>query len=216
MNSHITTILFDLDGTLIDTNELIIASFLHTLNSYYPDRYKREDVLPFIGPSLFVTFSSIDKDRTEEMIQKYRTYNIEHHASLVKEFKGVFETIKTLDKKGYKLGIVSTKKRDTVIKGLKLMKLDPFFKVIISLDEVEHEKPHPEPIEKALKLLNSTPQEAMMVGDNYHDIEAGKNAGTASVGVAWSVKGREYIESFQPDYIIDEMADLLKILGVTA
>lgn len=96
------------------------------------------------------------------------------------------------------------------------MKLDPFFKVIISLDEVEHEKPHPEPIEKALKLLNSTPQEAMMVGDNYHDIEAGKNAGTASVGVAWSVKGREYIESFQPDYIIDEMADLLKILGVTA
>ena len=55
-----------------------------------------------------------------------------------------------------------------------------------------------------------------MVGDNYHDIEAGKNAGTASVGVAWSVKGREYIESFQPDYILDEMADLLKILGVTA
>ena len=53
-----------------------------------------------------------------------------------------------------------------------------------------------------------------MVGDNYHDIEAGKNAGTASVGVAWSVKGREYIESFKPDYIIDEMADLLKILGV--
>ncbi|MGE8206606.1 pyrophosphatase PpaX [Heyndrickxia sp. NPDC080065] len=215
MEKNITTILFDLDGTLIDTNELIISSFLHTLNSYYPDQYKREDVLPFIGPSLYATFSKIDLERTEEMIHTYRTFNLENHDSLVKEFEGVFETVQALHKNGFKLGIVSTKKRDTVLKGLKLMKLDQFFEVIITLDEVEFEKPHPEPIEKALKLLNSTPNEAIMVGDNYHDILAGKNAGTLSVGVAWSAKGRAYIESYEPDYILDHMGDLLKIVGVS-
>ncbi|QQZ10363.1 pyrophosphatase PpaX [Heyndrickxia vini] len=214
MNNKITTILFDLDGTLIDTNELIISSFLHTLNGYYPDQYKREDVLPFIGPSLYATFSSIDKERTEEMIENYRAYNLENHDLLVKEFNGVFETLQTLHQNGFKMAIVSTKKRDTIIRGLKLTNLDQFFDIIISLDEVEHEKPHPEPVQKALKLLHSTPNEAIMVGDNFHDILAGKNAGTLSAGVAWSAKGRAYIESFNPDFLLEEMQDLINIVGV--
>ena len=71
MDNKITTLLFDLDGTLIDTNELIIKSFMHTLGHYYPDRYKREDILPFMGPPLVETFSSIDPERTEEMVQRY-------------------------------------------------------------------------------------------------------------------------------------------------
>ncbi|MGE6257453.1 pyrophosphatase PpaX [Heyndrickxia sporothermodurans] len=214
MNNKITTILFDLDGTLIDTNDLIISSFLHTLNGYYPNQYKREDVLSFIGPSLYTTFSTIDQGRTEEMIETYRSYNTENHDRLVKEFEGVFETIQTLCENKFKLAIVSTKKRSTVLQGLKLTKLDQFFESIITLDEVQHEKPHPEPIEKALKLLNSDPSEAIMVGDNYHDILAAKNAGTLSAGVAWSVKGRAYIESHHPDFILEHMSDLLKIVGV--
>jgi len=213
MQKQITTILFDLDGTLIDTNELIIASFLHTLNHYYPDKYTREDVLPFIGPSLKETFSSIDVDKVDEMIERYRTHNLAHHDLLVKEFDGVYETVKTLKEKGYKLAIVSTKTSSTVRKGLKLTNLDGFFEIIIAIDDVQNVKPHPEPIEKALKLLGSTPQEAIMIGDNYHDILGAKNAGTISAGVAWSAKGRAYIESYEPDYILDHMRDLLKIVG---
>ncbi|PKR86183.1 pyrophosphatase PpaX [Heyndrickxia camelliae] len=213
MQKQITTILFDLDGTLIDTNELIIASFLHTLNHYYPDKYTREDVLPFIGPSLKETFSSIDVDKVDEMIERYRTHNLAHHDLLVKEFDGVYETVKTLKEKGYKLAIVSTKTSSTVRKGLKLTNLDGFFEIIIAIDDVQNVKPHPEPIEKALKLLGSTPQEAIMIGDNYHDILGAKNAGTFSAGVAWSAKGRAYIESYEPDYILDNMRDLLKIVG---
>ncbi|MGV3464619.1 MAG: pyrophosphatase PpaX [Heyndrickxia sp.] len=213
MQKHITTILFDLDGTLIDTNELIIASFLHTLNHYYPGKYTREDVLPFIGPSLKETFSSIDPDKVDEMIEKYRTHNLAHHDLLVKEFEGVFETVKTLKEKGYKLAIVSTKTSSTVRKGLRLTNLESFFDIIIAIDDVENVKPHPEPIEKALRLLCSKPQEAIMVGDNYHDILGAKNAGTLSAGVAWSAKGRAYIESYEPDYILDNMRDLLNIVG---
>jgi pyrophosphatase PpaX len=214
MNRNIDTILFDLDGTLIDTNELIISTFLHTLGKYYPDRFHREDVLAFIGPSLFETFSSIDRGRTDEMIREYRSYNHEHHDLLVKEFAGVNQTMEILKDKGFKLGIVTTKLLDTVQKGLKLTKLDPYFDTIVALDHVSKAKPDPESIFLALDQLNSAKEQTIMVGDNYHDILAGKNAGTRTAGVAWSIKGREYLAQFKPDYMLEEMPDLLKIVGV--
>ncbi|MDT9026390.1 MULTISPECIES: pyrophosphatase PpaX [Rossellomorea] len=212
--SRITTILFDLDGTLINTNDLIISSFLHTLNHYYPGQYEEKDVHPFMGPPLEESFGGLDPDRMEEMCVHYRAYNHEHHDSLVTEFEGVYETVQALYENGYKLAIVSTKVRDVVLKGLDLMNLRPFFEVIITLDEVENAKPHPEPIEKALVALGSSPEEAIMIGDNHHDILAGKNAGVLSAGVAWSAKGREHLAHYEPDFMLDNMKDLLPIVGV--
>lgn len=209
----ITTILFDLDGTLIDTNELIITTYLHTLEKYYPGKYMREDVLPFMGPTLTEVFGKMNPDQAEEMISEYRRFNLANHDLLVKEFVGVVETVDTLKKKGYKMGIVTTKRHDTVLKGLRLMKLDSYFNVIVAIDHVKKEKPDPEPVFKALEQLGSTPDEAIMIGDNFHDILAGKNAGTKTAGVAWSLKGRDYLAQFEPDYILENMADLLTILG---
>ncbi|WP_335871603.1 pyrophosphatase PpaX [Bacillus sp. 2205SS5-2] len=211
---NINTILFDLDGTLIDTNELIISSFLHTLNYYFPNDYQREDVLTFIGPPLEESFEKVAPDQVEEMVKRYRAYNLEHHDKLVKEFSGVKETVVALHELGYKLAIVSTKIRSVVIKGLELMNLRPYFDVIIALDDVTNAKPDPEPLYKALEALGSLPEEACMIGDNHHDILAGKNANTTSIGVAWSAKGRGYLEDYHPDYILEEMPDLLDLLGV--
>jgi len=211
---NINTILFDLDGTLINTNELIIQSFLHTLEKYYPNKYTREDVLPFIGPPLYDTFAAMDKERVQEMIDTYRAFNHAQHDVLVKEYDTVYETVKALHEQGFKLGIVTTKIRSTVLMGVKLAKLDRFFDCIVTLDDVERAKPDPEPIFKALKQLESAPQEAIMVGDNYHDILAGKNAGTKTAGVAWTIKGREYLEQYHPDYMLDKMSDLLAVVGV--
>lgn len=216
MSHKITTVLFDLDGTLINTNELIIASFTDTLNHYCPGQFTREDILPFIGPTLNETFSSIDPDRAEEMIAHYREHNWRNHDALVTQFEGVFETVQTLKQSGYKLAIVTTKRRDVVEKGLRLSKLDQFFEVIVTFDDVENAKPDPEPLVKALKLLDSIPEEAIMIGDSYHDILGGKNAGTKTAGVAWSLKGREFLESFEPDFILDSMPDLLDVVGEAA
>lgn len=137
MISKINTILFDLDGTLIDTNELIISTYLHTLEKYFPGKYTREDVLPFLGPTLHEVFGEMDPDRVEEMVLDYRTYNLANHDTLVKEFVGVMETIETLKKKGYKLAIVTTKREDVAFKGLRLMKLDSFFDVMVAYDHVK-------------------------------------------------------------------------------
>ena len=86
LTGKINTALFDLDGTLINTNELIISSYLHTLNHYYPGKYERKDVIPFMGPPLLETFESIDKWRAPEMMTMYRSYNIENHDKIVTIF----------------------------------------------------------------------------------------------------------------------------------
>ncbi|MEM5011100.1 pyrophosphatase PpaX [Niallia taxi] len=214
MNGKINTLLFDLDGTLIDTNELIISSFLHTLEIYYPGKYQREDVIPFMGPTLMETFGGIDVNKAEEMVAKYRAFNIANHDNIVTIFEGVYDTINTLKENGYKIGIVTTKLSDVVNMGLRLTKLDEFFDVIVALDHVKNAKPDPEPVLMALEQLGSSPEEAIMVGDNSHDILAGKNAGTKTAGVAWTLKGRDFLASLQPDYLLDNMSDLLTILEV--
>ncbi|WP_227394244.1 pyrophosphatase PpaX [Jeotgalibacillus aurantiacus] len=210
--SKIDTVLFDLDGTLINTNDLIISSFLHVMDHYYPGEYGKEDVLKFMGPPLFDSFNALNPEKTEEMMAFYREYNLRMHDELVTGFEGVEQTVKALHDKGIKLAIVSTKRNDVVHKGLKLMKLDPYFDVVIGLDDVEHAKPHPEPLEKALTLLGSKPEQAIMVGDNHHDIEGGQNAGTKTAAVAWSAKGREYLLQFNPDYMLETMSDLEEIV----
>jgi pyrophosphatase PpaX len=79
---------------------------------------------------------------------------------------------------------------------------------------VKKVKPDPEPIFLALEKLDSKPEETLMVGDNFHDVLAGKNAGTETAGVAWTIKGRDYLAKFEPDYMLENMTDLLTILGV--
>ncbi|RZT21692.1 MULTISPECIES: pyrophosphatase PpaX [Fictibacillus] len=207
------TILFDLDGTLINTNELIIASFLYTLDKYFPEQYNREHILPLMGTPLVETMELFDKERVQDLVQTYREHNIAHHDELVTEFKGVFETVEELYKKGYKLGIVTTKMRNTVKMGLKLTGLDQFFQTVVTLDDVEKAKPDPEPVQKALALLQSTPDRAIMVGDSKYDILAGQNAGTQTAGVAWTIRGNDYLQQFNPDYMLNEMTDLLDVLG---
>ncbi|MBM7573541.1 pyrophosphatase PpaX [Aquibacillus albus] len=209
----IRTILFDLDGTLIDTNELIIASFTHTLKQHTGKDYDRTEIFDFIGPPLRDSFEQVDATQVEEMVNTYREHNLANHDSYVTAYPTVIDTIQQLKREGYQLGIVTTKMKDTAIKGLKLTGMDDFFEVIIGLEDVNHAKPHPEPVIKALTKLDASPSSTLMIGDNYHDIESGKNAGTLTAGVAWSLKGREALESYQPDYMLDQMSDLLDILG---
>ncbi len=214
MTHKISTLLFDLDGTLIDTNELIIQSFLHTLEKYYPSQYKREDVIHFMGPPLEETFSKVDSKRMELLRQTYLDFNRSQHDHYVKEFAGVYEAIEKLHKAGYKMGIVTTKRNEIAQMGLRLMGLTPFFETVVAFDHVTKVKPDPEGVNKALAFFGSTPDEAIMIGDNYHDIEAGKNAGMKTAGVAWSLKGKEFLQRWSPDYMLETMDDLLDILGV--
>ncbi|MGB3260109.1 pyrophosphatase PpaX [Paenisporosarcina sp.] len=208
----ITTLLFDFDGTLLDTNELIIQTFLSVLGKRYPGRFTKEDVLHFIGPSLKQTFDSIDETLTEELIKEYRAWNIEMHDQMAVEFDGVADTLRILKARGIKMAIVSTKRQDIIQRGLKLMGVEDIFEVVIALDDVVNPKPDPEPIMLALNRLNASKEEALMIGDNSHDIEGGYNAGVRTAGVAWTAKGEAYLATFNPTYMLQHITDLLEIV----
>jgi len=211
-NQPITTLLFDFDGTLLDTNDLIIQSFLSVLGKRYPGRFTKEDALGFIGPSLKQTFDEIDESLTELMIQEYRAWNIAMHDELAVEFDGVAETLRLLKAKGVKMAIVSTKRSDIVKKGMKLMGIEDLFEVVIGLDNVVNPKPDPEPILLALEQLGAKKEEALMIGDNSHDIEGGHNAGVRTAGVAWTAKGEDFLASFNPTIMLQHITDLLDIV----
>lgn len=205
-------LLFDFDGTLLNTNTLIIETFRHVFEEYAPGKYSDEQFLTFIGPSLEQTFKTECPECAEDMVQQYRTWNQLHHDELVSEYPNVKLTLEQLHAQGIALAIVTTKRRVTLERGLQLMGVRHLFNVLITLDDVEHPKPHAEPIEKALMALQLSKDDVLMIGDNSHDIEGGKNAGVKTAGVAWSIKGASYLESLQPDYMLQDMQDLLHII----
>ncbi|NHN32587.1 pyrophosphatase PpaX [Paenibacillus agricola] len=211
----IHTVLFDLDGTIIDTNELIIQSFLHTFENALGEPITREHIIPNMGRPLIEQMQLFSgRDNVGDLVHKYRAFNIDKHDSLVTEFPGVRETISKLHAAGIKLGIVTSKVRITSEMGLRLCGLYDYFDSIVCVQDVKWPKPDPEGIRKALKELGSEAQGAVMVGDSHYDVEAAHNAGIPSVAVAWSLKGIPYLEQYNPTYIIHDIRELLTITGV--
>src|SRR5699024_66247 len=108
--------------------------------------------------------------------------------------------------------VVYAKMRTGVELGLELTGLIDFFQTIVAVDDVSHAKPHPEPVFKGMEALHGKASSTLMVGDNYDDIEAGKNAGVQTAGVNWSVRGAAYLQQFKPTCMIDSMTDLLQLV----
>lgn len=212
--TRITTILFDLDGTIIDTNELIIESFLHALKGVVPDTFSREDIIPKMGLTLkhqLQLFSG--REEVDDLTKAYRSYNLSKHDEMVTLFPGVAETIPLLREQGIKLGVVTTKMRDSTERALNLLGIYDAMDVIVTLDDVENAKPHPEPVLKAIRALGSEPAATLMVGDSAADIESAAAAGATPVGVAWSLKGEEVLKDAGAKHILTDMKQLFTIIG---
>src|SRR5699024_4323000 len=158
----INTILFDLDGTILDTNELIHQSFDYTFK-HFGYSFTREEILQFNGPPLIETFNKLDPTLADDMIDVYRKHNHEHHEAYVTLFPNVKETLDILKKNGKKLAIVSAKMRNSVKLGLELTSIKHYFDTIIAVDDVDNPKPHPEPVLRAIDQLDGTVTDAIMI-----------------------------------------------------
>lgn len=208
----IKALLFDFDGTLLNTNDLIVQTFMHVLEQQFPNQYTAEDCFNFIGPSLEQTFEQIDAARRDELVTLYRTWNAAHHDELVTEYEGVVETLTALHAQGIRLAIVSSKSTAGIERGMNVLGVSSLFEVTVSADDVQNVKPHPEPIFQALERMQLAREEVLMIGDNSHDIEAAHRAGVKAVGVAWSFKGEAFLRQYNPHYMLQRMADLLTIV----
>lgn len=209
----VNTILFDLDGTLVDSNEIIVRTFEHVMTKYVPEvELNIELIKSFIGPSLYQTFGEYRTiEIVEEMILEFRDYYKENEHQYFSIYPNVIDVLKELKKRGIKMGIVTTKFMDAAWPSIKHFELEAYFDTYIGLEHVENPKPDPEPIYKALENIKDYTG-VMMVGDNKSDIKAGQNANCLSVGVGWTFKGREELNKANPDYMLDSMFDLLDII----
>ncbi|MDE5868076.1 MAG: prolipoprotein diacylglyceryl transferase [Anaeroplasmataceae bacterium] len=212
-NNRYDTILFDLDGTLLDTKELITRSFVHTFEHFKPGyTLSDEELDSFFGPSLKQTFSKYTDDPKliDEMIVYYREFNVACHDEMVKIFPGAKQLIRTLARKKYHLGVVSSKKTDLVEHGLELFGIRKYFKLVIGEEDVKNPKPDPEGILKAIKIFDS--KKALYVGDGLGDIAAGKNANIDTVGVLYASNRKEQMIAAEPTYTIQSLDEMFKIL----
>jgi len=215
--SNIRTLLFDLDGTILDTNELIIQSFLHVLQGNVSTPIGREHLIPHMGQPLDTQLQQFaNREDVSDLKAAYRKVNLEWHDQYVKPFPHVAEVLSNLKAHGFKLGIVTTKMRMTTELGLKFTGLAEYFEpsAVITLDEVEHAKPHPEPVQKAMEALGADPETTLMIGDSTVDIQAAIAAGCRGVGVAWSLKGEAVLQNSGAAHIVHDMRDLYTLVGL--
>lgn len=215
--AQLSTVLFDLDGTLIDSIRLILDSYHHTLAAH--DLPARSDAhwLAGLGTPLLVQFKDWCDDavRLEAMVATYREYNISHHDAMVTAYPGVVEMVKDIRRAGLRTGLVTSKNRPGALRGLRLIGLEDAMDLVIGADEVVNPKPHPEPVELALQRLGETPERTIYVGDSIHDMESGRAAGVRTGAVLWGPFGRDHLECTRPDYWLERPADLLGVLGLT-
>ncbi len=204
-------VLFDLDGTLIDSIELIRRSYEHTWETHVGRPLDEAEWLAGLGRPLRYQFLQVtrDEDAIAAMTRTYRAHNAEHHDRLVRPFDGIAGMLGGLDDAGARLGIVTSKIGAAARRGLTRCDLDPDrFEVLIGADDVERHKPEPEPVLAACARLGVAPEEAVYVGDSPHDIAAGRAAGTRTAGVLWGPFPRPTLEDAAPDVLVGDPAEL--------
>jgi pyrophosphatase PpaX len=207
-------VLFDLDGTLIDSIELILNSAQYAFEGREGHVPSAAEWLTGVGIPLATMFRRYARDDAEvdALIAQYRVYQLEHHDRLVKCYDQVVETVAFIRAAGHPVAIVTSKTGRLARRGIDHVGLGAHFDVIIGCDSCERHKPDPEPVHLALERLGYTPSEAVFVGDSVHDIEAGNAAGVTTVAALWGPFSREDLSASRPTYFLERMADLPRLL----
>lgn len=207
----INCLLFDLDGTLADTIELIIFSFQETLRILELPPRSEAQILSEIGRPLHLQARDIDPQRAEEIFTLYQRLYEQHHDGLVREFPGIRESLAGLVERGYRLGVVTSKRSSSAGPDLEYFRLEPFFEVVITADDTSLHKPRPEPVLEALERLEASPAQATFIGDSPYDLRCAHAARVAAGAVAWGPFARESLQAEQPDYWIPDPPALLTL-----
>ncbi|MFL5912087.1 MAG: HAD family hydrolase [Gaiellaceae bacterium] len=203
-------VLFDLDGTVIDSGGIILASMRHATREVLGREYGDEELMQAVGgPGLEAQMEAFDPDRVEELVSVYRAHNEPLHEQLLC-CTGMEDALERLHAEGRRLAVVTAKRRSTVELAFEHVPLGHLFEVVVGGDETERHKPDPEPLLLAAERMGVRPEDAAYVGDSPFDIRAAKAAGMRSVAVTWGrIHDRARLEREHPDAIVDTAEELL-------
>ena len=206
-------VLFDLDGTVVDSGAIILASMRHATREVLGAEYTDEDLMKAVGgPGLEAQMAAFAPDRVDELVRVYRAHNEPLHDEL-EACEGMADVLVRLRDEGRRLGIVTAKRRSTVELAFASVPVAHLFEAVVGGDETERHKPHPEPLLLAAERMGANPAETAYVGDSPFDIRAAKAAGMHAIGVTWGrIHDRERLEAEEPDAVVDRAEELLEHL----
>ena len=204
-------VLFDLDGTLVDSIELIVAAAVNAFASRPGPAPSEAEIRNTIGRPLPTTFGPwlVDDNDLPFLISKYREYQLEHHDRLTNAYEGILDAVVALDAAGCRMGIVTSKVGFMAQRALDHVGLAQYMKCLIASDSTTRHKPLPDPVLMALDQLGSAPDEAMFVGDSPYDMQAGRAAGVHAVGVAWGAFTAETLRDAGAEVILQRPLELV-------
>jgi pyrophosphatase PpaX len=207
-------VLFDLDGTLIDSGPIILASMQHAVRTVLDRDVAREELAATVGgQGLVAQMTELAPDRVEELIDVYRAHNDPLHETL-EAFAGMVDVLARLRAEGRRLGIVTAKRHRTVALAFaRVPWLEEQFDVVVGHEDTERHKPDPDPVLEALRRLDVPPAEAAYVGDSPFDIQAGKAAGAFAIAVSWGgIHSDERLLAEEPDAFIHSPEELHSVV----
>ena len=207
--------LFDFDGTLIDTTEMIFQSMRHATSSVLGrDDFSREELLANVGQPLPRQMELFDAEKADLLLEAYRTHHEEHHDALIGEFPGVDEALYRLRTAGVRIIVVTSKRRRSVEMALeKFPGLDLVVDLFVTMEDTTEHKPHPEPLLKGLELAGDVPKDkAVYVGDSPFDVQAAKAAGLTSVAVSWGAFSEDTLREAEPDHLVPDIDAAVDVL----
>jgi len=202
-------VLFDLDGTVIDSGAIILASMRHAAKEVLGAEPPDEELMAAVGgPGLEAQMHALAPDHVEELVSVYRAHNEPLHEGLAC-CAGIDDLLVRLKDEGRRLGIVTAKRRKTVALAFDQIPLEHLFETVVGGDETARHKPDPEPLLLALERLGADPEDTVYVGDAPFDIKAAKAAGVSSIAVTWGgIHSRERLEAESPGAIVDSADEL--------
>jgi len=207
------TVLFDLDGTVVDSGAIILASMRHATREVLGRDFSDEELLQAVGgPGLEAQFSALAPAHVERLVDVYRAHNEPLHVDL-EACDGMEAVLMRLRAEGRRLGVVTAKRRSTVELAFDRVPLGHLFETVVGGDETERHKPDPEPLLLGAERLGADPAATAYVGDSPFDVLAAKAANMFAVAVTWGrIHDRGRLEAEQPDAIVDRAEELLGIL----
>jgi pyrophosphatase PpaX len=207
--------LFDFDGTLVDTTELIYQSLRHATSDVLGrDDIPRETLMANVGTPMPRQMEIIDPNRVDELLESYFAFNKREHDTYINDFPNVDGSLARLREAGIKIAVVTSKRRSAVEMAFESFPtLRELTDIFVTMEDTTEHKPNPEPLLKGLELLGDIPKdEAAYIGDSPHDIEAARAAGLRSVGVSWGSFSEESLRAAGPDHLSSDLDGVVDVL----
>ncbi len=224
--SKYDTVLFDFDGTVVDTTDAVLKAWQHTYDVLRPGEYDEEECLSTFGEQLDMSMHRHFPDvPTQQVVDIYRNWQRERLSELTHEIPGVFDALDTIKTAGFKLGLVTSRHKDTAEVLFDMYNVRQYFDVVLMSEDTERHKPDPQPLDKALEILGSDPERSIYIGDAVFDLLTAHNACIDFALVMWTktykverdpdgapLRAVSDATDDQPEYYIETPAEIIDVL----